>query len=167
MSGRRVLWSVVMCVAFLVAGLAGATPTVSIRPLETAVGGMVGIATVRPEFVAKDASIADADGNGDGVANPGEPVTARIRLRNTGFIDATDVRVALTSEDPSVSAGGSRWVGHWPVGETRTVSVSLWIASGASTHDVTTLVTVTASNGGPWVFVLVFPIDAPRRSSRK
>ena len=49
----------------------------------------------------------------------------------------------------------------WPAGETHIPGMVAQIGPDASSHDVTAIVTVTATNGGPWHFLVIFAIDAP------
>ena len=165
MRRRGSLWLAICGCSWMAVGAAYALP---IHPLDIAVEEVAGMAAMGPEFVAKDAWVSDPTGNGDRVANPGEHVTVRIRLRNAGLADATDVRVALTTDDATVStAGASASIANWPVGETNIAGLSIEIAPDASSHDITAIVTITAANGGPWHFMLVFPIDAPEMEFTK
>ncbi|MAF10586.1 hypothetical protein CMK11_09050 [Candidatus Poribacteria bacterium] len=99
-------------------------------------------------------------GDHDGVAEAGERVFPRIRLMNDGSADAMNVRVTLTIDDPDVTVDRAEEThSTWPAGAARTIAgLMVRIARGAASHDVTAVVDVRASNGGPWQFAYTFPI---------
>ncbi len=99
----------------------------------------------------------------DGFAEAGERVRPRIRLRNDGTADATNVRVTLAINDPDVTVTrGDEAHTTWPRDQARTVQgFVVEIATNATPHDVEAVVTVTADTGGPWRFPFTFPVVAP------
>ncbi|MBT7096625.1 hypothetical protein HN937_04565, partial [Candidatus Poribacteria bacterium] len=120
-----------------------------------------------PEFTQRNAWVFDPSpgGNKDGIANPGERIVPRIRLRNDGPGDAANVTVtiAIVTTDIDIAIV-NRQVTHetWPQGVARNNDgLSLDIAPGATPHQVAMNVAVTADNGGPWGFTFTFPIVAP------
>ena len=147
-----------VCAVMLVPFLAAAQ--VGIEPQRA---GVVGFAVAAgPDFVASPGFVDDSSGNGDGVANPGEGVRVTFSLRNSGLSATQDVRVVVVSDDPRVdvgSVGGGAF--FWPVGDVWMYSVSMPISVSATSGDVISVVTVTAADGGPWHFILTFPIVAP------
>ena len=154
---RRFAWMISVCSAMLVPFFARAQ--VRIEPQGV---GRVRAAAVGPDIVASPGFVNDANGNGDGVANPGEGVFVTFSLRNSGLAATQDVRVVVASDDPRVevgSVGGGAF--FWGVGDAWTYSVSIPISFSATSGDVVSVVTVTAADGGPWHFLLTFPIVAP------
>ncbi len=149
-----------MCAWVLGPFLAMCAQDVTIRSLDTSVDGVGGAAVVGPEFVARDASIDDVVGNDDGVANAGETLVLRVRLRNAGVADASGVAVSIATDDPWVTEIGPVYspAVAWNVGLTRTVSTYVRLATDAPTHEVATILTLTAENGGPWHFLLTFHV---------
>ena len=101
-------------------------------------------------------------GNADGVADAGERLHPRIRLRNDSVLDVQNARVRLTTDDADVTVvDGNVQHGIWPAGEARNNNgFVLDIAPGATAHDVNLVVDVTADNGGPWQFTVTFPVVA-------
>jgi|SaaInl4_135m_RNA_FD_contig_41_245500_length_4460_multi_14_in_0_out_0_2 hypothetical protein len=92
-------------------------------------------------------------GNDDGLANPGERIEVRARAQNAGGEDATNVVATLTvaSGDATVTSGTVSH-GTWPAGESRN-SNGLVVEVGSSASGTLSLtLTLTADNGGPWVF---------------
>jgi hypothetical protein len=148
-------WAVV---ALLLAGVANAA---SIQPMGPPGAGVAGIAAVGPEFAGRRAWVADSQGGPAGVANPGESVYVHVAMQNVGFADAVNMRMTIATDDPDVGLSSIYFHRpHWPVGDTRDYGSNAVIAATAVPHDVTAVVTVTADNGGPWVFGLTFPIVA-------
>ncbi|MEO2003398.1 MAG: hypothetical protein ABGY41_04820, partial [Candidatus Poribacteria bacterium] len=122
----------------------------------------IAIVALAPEFVLRSSSLFDPEpyGNRDGVANPGERLQARIRLKNIGAGAAENVRVSL-SLDHTTAAVFPGAVSHsrWPVGEARNnEGLTLTVATDATARDVVATVDVTASVGGPWRFSMDVPI---------
>ena len=122
---------------------------------------------VRPayEFTKRTTWLFDPTprGNKDGVANPGERIQPRIRLRNDGPGDAENVRVTVATSDSDVMvANGEVLHATWPEGVARNSDgLVLDIAPDATSHSVTLAVEVTSDGGGLWQFEFVFPIVAP------
>jgi len=118
-----------------------------------------------PDLALRSVWVRDRDtGNDDSVANPGERLELRVRLRNDGDAEAVNVAVSLTTQDPDVSIVDGR-VEHatWPIGEARNnVGLALDIGPTAS-GSVALTVTVTADSGGPWMFPYALPVIAPPR----
>ena len=107
-------------------------------------------------------------GNKDGVANPGERLQPRVRLRNVGVEDARNVRVTLSLDDPSITVlTGDAVHETWPVGEARNnIGLLLDIAPDAAPTDVHVRVYVQADNGGPWAFdISIAIVDLPAEFS--
>ena len=116
-----------------------------------------------PVVARRSAWVLDPDFNDDGMANPGERVEYRVRMKNGGEGDAANVLVTLTTSDDDVTIINNE-ITHeiWSAGEARnTVGFVLDIAPDAMPHDVTVVVDVTADNGGPWQFTYTFPIVSP------
>lgn len=151
---RLVSVCAVMLVPFLAAAQVGIEPRRS---------GAVGFAVAAgPDFVASPGFVDDSSGNGDGVANPGEGLRVTFSLRNSGLSATQDVRVVVDSDDPRVDVGSvSGGALFWAVGDVWTYRVSMPISVSATSGDVISVVTVTAADGGPWHFILTFPIVAP------
>ncbi|MAF11219.1 hypothetical protein CMK11_12275 [Candidatus Poribacteria bacterium] len=108
-------------------------------------------------------------GDRDGRANAGETVLPRIRMRNVGQGDATDVRVSITADDPHVTVvEGLVTHDTWPAGEARNNNGFVVGISAGASGPVTFAVDVTADSGGPWRFTYTLPIvptvDFERRS---
>ena len=116
-----------------------------------------------PHFAARSAWVVDRDANADGVANPGERVELRARMKNEGALDAANVVATLTTADTDVTVvNGEATHATWPAGAARdNVGFVLDIAPDATPHDVTVVVDVTADNGGPWQFTYTFAIEPP------
>jgi hypothetical protein len=96
----------------------------------------------------------------NGVADAGERILPRVRLRNDGPGEAQNVVVTLTSTDPDVIVVTGQ-VAHdaWTTGSVdNNKGFILDIAGNASTHDATLTVSVTADNGGPWQFQVTIPV---------
>jgi len=154
---QRVWWPVSVLLAVVSTGASAA----SIEPLEAGGGLFAAFTAVGPDFVARRAWVSDAQGNGDGVASRGEVVSLNVSVRNSGFADAVGVRTQLSLDDPDADMwSGSAWRGTWSVGNTRTYGHNISMATRATPHDVKTLLTITADNGGPWRFVVTFSIAA-------
>ncbi|MBT3268381.1 hypothetical protein HN371_14595 [Candidatus Poribacteria bacterium] len=123
--------------------------------------------TVEPpvvsEIVMLDHSILDPapDGDGDGIAEPGESVFPRVRLQHSGETSLLNVHVALAVDDPDVAVvSGLVTYATWAPGETRDGDgLLLAISPVSATHGVVAVATVTADNGGPWQFTIGFPIS--------
>ena len=148
-----------VCVALV--STSGAASAVTIQDMAAGVGALGGVAAAGPDFVARTAWIVDAAGNADGVANPGEHVVLHVLLRNAGSGDAFTTRTSLTTDDPSVDiTSRTNQRGVWPVNDTWASSYAVVIDPAADPHDVTAVATVTASNGGPWRFIVTFTIAA-------
>ncbi len=152
---RRLVCLVAVCT--LVLPLAKAQ--IRVDPLR---GGLGGAAVVGPDFVATPGHLEDRVGNSDGVANPGERIEIWFALENSGAAQARDVRATVETDDPRVDF---RHVNHvdptWDRGDVNMLSIPTPIASDASSGDVVVVLTFVASNGGPWRFVVTFPIVAP------
>ncbi|MBT7807791.1 hypothetical protein HN766_19975, partial [Candidatus Poribacteria bacterium] len=122
------------------------------------------LAVVGPDFVATPGFVEDFfwNGNGDGVASPGEQVRVTFRIRNSGLLAASHVRPTAASADPRVTQIGTMGsVDEWIPGDVRTVGVVMSISPTAESGDVVSVITLTADSGGPWRFILTFPIVAP------
>ncbi len=131
----------------------------TIQGIDAAGVGMGGIAVFGPDIVARRAWISDPSGNGDGMANPGEQVVLNVRLRNSGISGATNARVTVSTDDPAVDM--STYTARrstWPVDDPASYAWGASISPAAAPHDVTVIATVTADNGGPWLFVITFAI---------
>ncbi|MFW6385483.1 MAG: COG1361 S-layer family protein [Halodesulfurarchaeum sp.] len=80
----------------------------------------------------------------------GDSGTLALEIENVGSRRATDSRISLRSENPSVSFDGSEsatvHVGDWPVEETRTVSVPITTAPGAIATNYSVQVQPTYEN---------------------
>ena len=126
-------------------------------------GGVAGVAAVGPEFVARNAWVSDAGANGDGVVSPGENVFVRISMQNAGGADARNTRIALATTDPDVDISTDAFRDAvWSAGRMWEPGWNATIAATSAPHDVTAVVTVTADNGGPWLFILTFAVaEAP------
>ncbi len=115
-----------------------------------------------PTFAKRNAWIYDPTprADKDGVAEPGERVRPRIRLRNDGPTDALNVRATLSVDDGDVTVVRAEEThATWPSGTARTiVGFVLDIATDATAHDVTAVVDVTADDAGPWQLTFSFPI---------
>lgn len=122
-------------------------------------------AGVSPSFEHRSHWVFDPapGGDGDGVANPGERVQPRIRLKNVGSGEARNVRVVVTMDDFAVTAEVAE-VGSpaWPAGEARNNSGFVFlIAPGATPREARVRVDVFADNGGPWQFDVTFTVAYP------
>ena len=143
--------------ALLVDGAARDMPTVLGPPAWVDVG-------VAPSFEKRNHWVFDPapGGNRDSAANPGERLQLQVRLRNSGTGAARGVQVAVTVEDPAVTATAAEAARvTWSPGEARNSTFVLRIATAAAPSDVTFTVDVTADNGGPWRHVFVLPIVHP------
>jgi hypothetical protein len=157
--GKRLYRSGWTCALAALTVAAGAAHATSIYRLEERAGGVAGVAGVGPEFVARGAWVDDARANSDGVASPGEKVAVRISLQNVGVADAGDTRIALATDDPDVDISTDAPVYTvWPVGLAIELGWNVTIGTTAAAHDVSAIVTVTADNGGPWRFIVTFPV---------
>ncbi|MBT7098042.1 hypothetical protein HN937_11745, partial [Candidatus Poribacteria bacterium] len=149
-------WTWVL-VAFM--AVVGSAHAASIHALDDGGGGVAGAAAVAPEFVARSAWITDAQAHGDGVTSPGESVYVRISLRNVGAVDAMNTRITLATDDPDIDITEHAFqTTVWQAGIAKERAWYVTIAATAALHDVTAIVAVTADNGGPWRFILTFPI---------
>ncbi|MAF12930.1 hypothetical protein CMK11_20970, partial [Candidatus Poribacteria bacterium] len=103
------------------------------------------------------------DGNRDSEANSGERVQLRIRIKNESNVDAQNVRVTVTTDDPSIAVvNGEIEHATWPAGEARNSDgLVLDISPAATTHEAMLSVHITADNGGPWEFQVPIPIVRP------
>ena len=118
------------------------------------------IAPAPLEFVKLDTWIDDPlpDGDGDGIAEPGERIHVGVRLRNVGSADGADVRVGLLSLDADVvivTAGATHPT--WPSGEERDTLFVVDVDPTASTGDVSLFITVTVDGADPWQFSMFVP----------
>ncbi|MEO2004637.1 MAG: hypothetical protein ABGY41_11105, partial [Candidatus Poribacteria bacterium] len=105
-------------------------------------------------------------GNKDGDANPGETIEPKLRLKNLGADAARNVRVALSTSDPSVDViVGDVTHSTWPAEEARNNDgLLLAIAYDTTPREITLVAHVTADNGGPWEFAFVISVvDLPTR----
>ena len=152
----RLAWT---CAMVVIGAAAISSHAATIHALDDGRLGVVGMAAVGPQFVARSATVDDAWGNGDGVANPGEDIYLHLSMRNVGLASGINVRVAAAENDPDVRFVGSLGVWwEWPVGATDVLRYRLAISQSALEHTVTIQLAVTADNGGPWRFVVTFPI---------
>ncbi len=121
------------------------------------------IADLVPHISYRNGWVFDPDGDHDGVADTGERVQPRIRLRNDGPGVARNVRVALAVQDADVAiATGEVVHAAWSVGAARNNNgLALDISPDAASHEVSVTIHVTADNGGPWEFTFTFPVVAP------
>ncbi|MBT5714153.1 hypothetical protein HOI71_24105, partial [Candidatus Poribacteria bacterium] len=123
--------------------------------------GKAGLAVAGPDFVSTWASVNDHNGNGDGLANPGEWPLITFSLHNSGQATAFDVHVSAFGDEPAI---GSRPVagsqGTWEAGEAHSLWLNYPVPPAAPSGDAVITITVTASNAGPWRFILTFPIVA-------
>ena len=108
-------------------------------------------------------------GNRDGQADAGERVLPRLRMRNVGRGHATNVRIAISVADPTVTViDGLVTHATWPAGEARNNNGFVVDIGAAASGSVTFTVDVAADSGGPWRFTYVLPIvptvDFERRS---
>ncbi len=121
--------------------------------------------SVGPSFAMRNAWIFDGggDANGDGMADAGERVRPRVRLKNEGAGAASNVRVVLWIDDADVVVvNGEALHSSWPAGEARNnEGFVLDITPDATAHAVTAVVDVTADSGGPWRFTYTFQIVPP------
>ncbi|MAF12916.1 hypothetical protein CMK11_20895, partial [Candidatus Poribacteria bacterium] len=125
---------------------------------------LIPVVAPAPEFELRSAWLFDPapGGNRDGRAVPGERVLPRVRLRNVGSAQATNVAVRLMTADPHVAVvDGDADHATWPTGEARNSGLALDISPDAAPHDFAATVTVTADGGGPWEFALTFTIAPP------
>ncbi|MAF10170.1 hypothetical protein CMK11_06925 [Candidatus Poribacteria bacterium] len=100
-------------------------------------------------------------GNLDRLANPGERLQWRVRLRNAGGA-AQNAQVSIVINDDDVAiVDGVMTHDTWLVGEARNHSFVLEISPTATAHEVSATVSVTADNGGPWQFDVSMPIIVP------
>ncbi|MBT3271260.1 S8 family serine peptidase [Candidatus Poribacteria bacterium] len=101
-------------------------------------------------------------GNRDSVATPSERIQPRIRLANDGPENAQNVVATLTTTDPSITVlSGTVDHGTWNAGAARNnEGLELLIAYDADAHSALLELTVTADNGGPWVFSVAMPVVA-------
>ena len=116
-----------------------------------------------PEMAQRSDWVWDpaAGGNGDRVANPGERLRWRLRLKNTGGT-AQNAQASIVINDDDVSiVNGVVTHAEWPAGEARTTSFVLDIAPEATAHELNATVSVTADNGGPWQFSISTTIVVP------
>ena len=118
---------------------------------------------IAPQFALRNAWIYDPPprGNGDGVANAGETVQPRIRLRNDGPETLRNVRVSLLSGASDITAQTGEVVHDvWAPGEAKNSNgLMLAIARGATARDVQMPVRVTADGREPWETILAFSIE--------
>jgi hypothetical protein len=104
----------------------------------------------------------NSQGNGNGQIEPGERVTLAIDLTNHGIQIANNVTATLASSDLDVTVFDNHNV--WPnipAGATQLSagSFGLEVASNLVEEKVVTLImTVSASNGGPWTSTFDIPI---------
>jgi len=110
----------------------------------------------------------DAAGNGNGIAEPGEPVGLTVTLANaSGWSNATSVTGTLTTADtsvtitkstaafPNINAGSS--------GTCAADSFAFTVSPGALPHRVTFLVTKSCAQGAyPPLDSIMVPVMAPR-----
>ncbi|MBT7097883.1 hypothetical protein HN937_10950, partial [Candidatus Poribacteria bacterium] len=117
------------------------------------------------EFAQRNAWLFDPapGGDGDGQAEAGERVFPRIRLRNAGVADATNVTVRLMRQEGSVAVVAGE-VPHdsWPAGEARNNNgFVIEVGALAQPQDMAFTVNVQADGGVSWAFPYTFPITSP------
>ena len=120
-----------------------------------------GVVVPSPSFSQRSSWARDKDtGNGDGDANPGERLELKARLKNDGPGAGTNVVATLTTTDTDITiVTGTVTHTSWPAGEARNNDGFVFeVDSGATAHDVTFTVSVTADLGGPWSFTVTVPI---------
>ncbi|MBT3270353.1 PKD domain-containing protein, partial [Candidatus Poribacteria bacterium] len=118
-------------------------------------------------FESRRAWVFDPDGNRDGLAQPGERIRPRFRIKHVGESAAHNVQVTLTSDDPRITiAQGVLRHSVWPAGEGRNSDgVEIDVSPSAPARDVLFTAHVTADNGGSWEFTFTLPI-APQFALR-
>jgi len=123
----------------------------------------VEVTAAPPAFEFRSAWIRDRapDGNADGVANSGERVLPRVRIKNIGDGPGQNVHASLVIVDSDVTVV-SGFASHstWPAGEARNNGFILDIALDATAHDVQAVLSVVADDAGPWTFNFTIPIVA-------
>lgn len=123
-------------------------------------GGPVALSAV---FIDDD-SAGDSIGDGDGIAEAGELIEVFVELENIG--DAlSGITAVMSSDDPALTVVWNESSAYPPIGAgRRAVNDADWdlsIAPGAS-GTATTLLRVSASNGGPWTVEVPITIGAPQ-----
>jgi hypothetical protein len=131
-------------------------------PYETAIPVVFSGAYIR----VAGADVDDSDGNGDGIAGPGETVGVSVSLHNAGSDDAPGVQMSVTSSDPlvAVSGAGTAYCGDVAGGATAVASpVQVTVSGDCPDRHVAVLdVAVTSSAGrSVWSGTASFTIGAP------
>jgi TolB protein len=98
-------------------------------------------------------------GNGDGVANSGERVEIKARLKHEGSTEFQNVVVTLSAPDPGVDVvNGQVTHATWPAGVARNNDGLLVDFGPSVAGPVAFTLDVTADNGGPWQFTYTLPV---------
>ena len=117
-----------------------------------------------PTFALRTSWVYDPapGGNKNGVADAGERVFPRVRLRNDGAADAENVRVTVSTNDPDITiVAGTVSTAAWAaMSASSNEGFVLDIASGASSHVASLAVTVEADSSGPWRFEISVAVAA-------
>jgi hypothetical protein len=123
------------------------------------------------EFALRSAWVFDPapGGNKNGIADAGESVFPRVRLRNEGSGNAADVRVVLSSPDPDIAiVAGTVSHASWAASSAgNNEGFFVAVAPGALSHEVRLTVHVAARSGGPWEFEIALPVAAAPVMARR
>ena len=103
----------------------------------------------------------DDDGNLDGIADAGERISPRARLRHMGYAAATNVRAVLELNDPDVTRPSSAVsIDTWGPGDEHEITdLALTISRHAIPRLLTAVIIVTADGGGSWQFEIPMPMS--------
>ena len=135
--------------------------------------------TATPKIVFESQEIDDvgsgtfgwSKGNSNGVVEVGEQIAFTVTLRNTGKVDAKNVKGTLSTEDTSIESiivDGE--VDYDDIGVDKVSpaplldidrSFKLKIPSILTSQDTTFTLTLTADNGGPWAISITISIVNP------
>lgn len=102
----------------------------------------------QPAIVYAGHEFSDAEGNGNGLPEPGETLTLAVTLENL-WVEAHNVSVTLTSDDPSLEVPGEEVViGDFPVGAKAARFAVRLAPDAAGHHRIPLHVTVYADELG-------------------
>ena len=123
--------------------------------------GSVGTYLAFGASTTDDDTAGDSNGNGDGLANPGEAIELPVALRNFGTTAATNVSATLTSTDPYVTiVDGSETYGTIGAGATVWCAedFDVLVATNAPDNHVIRLDLTAQSGVATWTSQVNLPV---------
>lgn len=123
----------------------------------------------QPWIVYAGSSLNDAEGNGNGLLDFGEPTFINVSLENEGDTPATDVVATLATENPFITiVNGEAQFGNLAVGEIVEESDAYSIGVAENIPDgekITFTLTITDANDSTFVSNFILEAHAPAFSS--